>query len=97
MDLELAGRTIVITGGSRGLGRSTAARLVAEGASVVLCGRDPGRAASVAGELTAFGPGRAIGLGIDILAPDGHEHILALLRPEASPFDYFNDRKHIKQ
>ena len=37
MDLELAGRTILVTGGSRGLGRATAARLVAEGATVVLC------------------------------------------------------------
>jgi 3-oxoacyl-[acyl-carrier protein] reductase len=39
MDLELAGRVAVITGGSRGIGRSIAAGLVAEGARVALCAR----------------------------------------------------------
>ena len=40
MDLGLAGRHFVVGGGSRGLGRAVAGCLVAEGASVVLLGRD---------------------------------------------------------
>src|SRR3954468_4059602 len=40
MDLGLAGRSFVVGGGARGLGRATAAVLVAEGASVLLVGRD---------------------------------------------------------
>jgi 3-oxoacyl-[acyl-carrier protein] reductase len=42
MDLDLAGRVYVVTGGARGLGRATADVLVAEGARVVLSGRSAG-------------------------------------------------------
>lgn len=39
MDLQLADRVFIVTGGARGLGRATADCLVAEGARVVLSGR----------------------------------------------------------
>ncbi|HUZ23443.1 MAG TPA: SDR family oxidoreductase [Streptosporangiaceae bacterium] len=39
MDLQLAGRVYVVTGGTRGLGFATAQHLVAEGARVVVSGR----------------------------------------------------------
>jgi 3-oxoacyl-[acyl-carrier protein] reductase len=40
VDLGLAGRSFVVGGGARGLGRATAAALVDEGARVLLLGRD---------------------------------------------------------
>ena len=40
MDLGLADRVYVITGASRGLGLASARALVAEGARVVVAGRD---------------------------------------------------------
>lgn len=40
MDLGLAGKAFLVTGGSRGLGLASAEALVAEGARVVLCARD---------------------------------------------------------
>jgi 3-oxoacyl-[acyl-carrier protein] reductase len=40
MDLQLADRVFLVTGGARGLGRATAGELVADGARVVLSGRD---------------------------------------------------------
>lgn len=43
MDLELTSRTILITGGTDGLGLALAQRLIAEGANVAVCGRDEGR------------------------------------------------------
>lgn len=43
MDLELASRTILITGGTDGLGLALAQRLIAEGARVAVCGRDEER------------------------------------------------------
>ena len=39
MDLGLAGKVAIVTGGSRGLGLAAAHALVAEGASVVVCAR----------------------------------------------------------
>ncbi len=43
MDLELAGKVVLITGGTDGLGLALATRLAAEGASVAVCGRDEAR------------------------------------------------------
>src|SRR6201996_4393231 len=46
MDLHLAGKVVLITGGTDGLGAALASRLVEEGARVAVCGRDPGRLAA---------------------------------------------------
>jgi NAD(P)-dependent dehydrogenase (short-subunit alcohol dehydrogenase family) len=43
MDLELAGKVVLITGGTDGLGLALAGQLAAEGASVAVCGRDEER------------------------------------------------------
>src|SRR5947208_6228251 len=48
MDLGLAGRTAFITGGSAGIGLAIAGALIAEGAKVAVCGRDPERLAAAA-------------------------------------------------
>src|SRR5712691_517084 len=40
MDLGLAGRGVLVTGGSRGIGFAIAETLVEEGARVAICGRD---------------------------------------------------------
>jgi 3-oxoacyl-[acyl-carrier protein] reductase len=55
MDLGLAGKTFLVTGGSRGLGRAGAAALVAEGANVVISARTPEAVAATAGELGCLG------------------------------------------
>jgi 3-oxoacyl-[acyl-carrier protein] reductase len=51
MDLGLAGRVYVVTGGARGLGRATVDVLVAEGARVVVSGRSEDSLAEVAGQV----------------------------------------------
>ena len=43
MELGLAGKVALVTGGSRGVGRATAAALLKEGAHVMIAARDPGR------------------------------------------------------
>src|SRR5579863_9866319 len=53
MSMELAGQTVVLIGGSAGIGLETARRARAEGADVILTGRDPGRLSQAAAELGA--------------------------------------------
>lgn len=48
---ELLGQTVVVIGGSAGIGIETARRARAEGASVILTGRDPERLKTAASEL----------------------------------------------
>src|SRR3712207_585687 len=43
MDLGLRGRRALVMGGTKGLGRSIADALAAEGAALVISGRDQGR------------------------------------------------------
>jgi 3-oxoacyl-[acyl-carrier protein] reductase len=61
MDLGMHGRTYIVTAATRGLGRATADQLVADGARVVVSGRDISRAEAVAAELGD----QAVGIGAD--------------------------------
>jgi 3-oxoacyl-[acyl-carrier protein] reductase len=76
VDLGLAGRKAIVTGGSKGLGRAIAAELIAEGASVVICSRNAGEldatAADLAREAAAGGPGAGtvVALTCDVTDPD---------------------------
>jgi 3-oxoacyl-[acyl-carrier protein] reductase len=51
MDLGLAGRLAIVTGGSKGIGKAIAAELIAEGAAVTICSRHPGELDAAAAEL----------------------------------------------
>jgi 3-oxoacyl-[acyl-carrier protein] reductase len=51
MDLGLAGRRAIVTGGSKGLGKAIAAELLAEGAAVAICSRDEAELEETAAEL----------------------------------------------
>lgn len=74
MDLQLTDRVFLVTGGSRGLGRATAEVLVAEGARVVISGRDAGTVARTAAEL---GTDRALGLAVDNADGRAAERLIA--------------------
>jgi 3-oxoacyl-[acyl-carrier protein] reductase len=80
MDLGLSGRRCLVTGASSGIGRETAAQLCAEGAGVVLVGRDEGRLAAATEEAAAAGAeagGSAAALRLDVTEPDAGERMLA--------------------
>jgi NAD(P)-dependent dehydrogenase (short-subunit alcohol dehydrogenase family) len=51
MDLGLAGRRAIVTGGSKGIGKAIAAELLAEGATVAICSRHAGELDTAAAEL----------------------------------------------
>ncbi|HTU29290.1 MAG TPA: SDR family oxidoreductase [Solirubrobacteraceae bacterium] len=74
MDLGLSGRACVITGGSRGIGRELARRLVAEGGSVFLVGR---REAPLRETVAELGERHAASLALDVTDRDAGERVAA--------------------
>ncbi|HZC41883.1 MAG TPA: SDR family NAD(P)-dependent oxidoreductase, partial [Streptosporangiaceae bacterium] len=66
MELGLAGRVFLVTGGSRGLGLAAASALVSEGARVVVSSRDGDAASAAAAGLAA---GHAVGVAADNADP----------------------------
>jgi 3-oxoacyl-[acyl-carrier protein] reductase len=80
VDLGLKGRSCVVTGASRGIGRETARLLCAEGARVLLVARNEDRLASAQQEVSAAGAdlgGWAELLALDVTAEDAGERLLA--------------------
>ena len=72
MDLELAGKTFLITGGTDGLGLALARQLAVEGASVAVCGRDEERlrAAEEAVTAAAGSEGSVLAVRADVAQAD---------------------------
>jgi NAD(P)-dependent dehydrogenase (short-subunit alcohol dehydrogenase family) len=66
---SLQGRTALVTGGSRGIGRMIAQGLLEAGARVFICARDGAACAQAAEELS--GHGECIGLAADLSGEDG--------------------------
>ena len=69
MSKNIAGKVVVITGASSGLGEATARLLSAQGASVVLGARRADRIQSLADELTGRG-GKALAIPTDVTERD---------------------------
>ena len=79
MDLGIAGRGCVVTGGGRGIGRATARMLCEAGAQVLLVARSEDELAAAAAECGRAGAGangRAAQLAIDVTGADAGERIL---------------------
>jgi 3-oxoacyl-[acyl-carrier protein] reductase len=76
MDLGLADRTCLVTGGSRGIGLATARALAAEGARVFLTARGDGELSEAAEAVGAAGR-----LALDVTAADAPERLLDVTGP----------------
>jgi 3-oxoacyl-[acyl-carrier protein] reductase len=61
MELGLAGRRAIVTGGSKGIGKAIAGELMAEGAAVTICSRHPEELDEAAAQLIKLMPGGAAG------------------------------------
>ena len=65
---SLSGKLAVVTGGTRGIGRAIAERLLGEGAAVAICGRSNQSVETALGALQPLG--RVIGVAADVTQPD---------------------------
>ncbi|MFF8396469.1 SDR family oxidoreductase [Streptomyces sp. NPDC016172] len=83
MDLGLKDRVYVVTGATRGLGNATARQLVADGAKVVVSGRDEESVAEAAAEL---GP-NAVGVAVDNADPEAAARLIGAAREHFGRFN----------
>ena len=76
MDLGLEGKACAVTGASRGIGRETARRLCAEGASVLLVARSSDALGEARAECE-HARGRAEAMTLDVTTPDAGDRVVA--------------------
>ncbi|MFE7139158.1 SDR family oxidoreductase [Streptomyces sp. NPDC057644] len=83
MDLGLKDRVYIVTGATRGLGNATARSLVADGAKVIISGRDEKSVAEAAGELG----GGVVGLAADNADPSAAQRLVDTARERFGRLD----------
>jgi len=87
MDLGLAGRVAIVTGGSRGIGRACAASLLAEGVAVTLVSRDAARLEASRAALVEASGGRAIAVPTDLRNDAGVRAMVERVQAELGRID----------
>jgi 3-oxoacyl-[acyl-carrier protein] reductase len=82
MDLGLRERVCVVTGSTGGIGKESARLLAAEGARVVVCGRDEARVEEVRAEI-----GAALGVACDLARPAAPDELISRTLAELGAVD----------
>ncbi|RBL85337.1 oxidoreductase, partial [Streptomyces cavourensis] len=83
MDLGLKDRVYIVTGATRGLGNATARELAADGAKVIITGRDAKSVEEAAAEL---GPD-AVGVAADNADPSAAQRLVDTARERFGRLD----------
>jgi NAD(P)-dependent dehydrogenase (short-subunit alcohol dehydrogenase family) len=86
MDLQLQGKHVLITGGSRGIGLACAREFLREGCQVTLVGRDPQRMEAAQAALGA-GPARVGGYCADLADAQAALRVIDQAEAERGPVD----------
>lgn len=86
MDLQLRGKTALVTGSSKGIGEAIARRLALEHALVIVHGRDKARAENVARDIVSQG-GSAYAVAGDLMHDDQVSQLVEDARRLAGPID----------
>ncbi len=86
MDFGIEGKTALVTGGSRGLGRQAALSLASEGVNVAICGRTQDMLDKAVAEIEATGAS-SIGILADVSDPDSIEPLHKQVVEKFGPID----------
>jgi 3-oxoacyl-[acyl-carrier protein] reductase len=86
MDLGIAGKVALITGGSRGIGRAISKELASEGCAVAIVARNQASIAEAVDEVRAAG-GRAVGISADLSALENIDRVVTETSARLGPPD----------
>jgi NAD(P)-dependent dehydrogenase (short-subunit alcohol dehydrogenase family) len=87
--MEMAGKTVLITGSTDGVGRYVAARLAAEGAHVLVHGRDADRAQALADEIIRAGHPKPVCYQADLSSLAGVRELAEAVLRDHRKLDVF--------
>src|SRR5258708_8499692 len=82
---SLKGKIAVVTGGTRGIGRAIAERLLRDGAAVAICGRSQASVDRAVGEMKSLG--RIFGTAADVSRVEDARALFAAVDPELGRLD----------
>ena len=84
---ELTDRTVLVTGGSRGLGLLVAEELLGAGARVAICARDPDTLDRARAQLAQVAAGRVLALPCDVSVREDVESMVRQVTEQLGPID----------
>ena len=87
--MDMRGKTVLITGSTDGVGRYVATRLAAEGAKVLIHGRDAARANALIGEIVKAGHAAPTFYQADLSSMAGTRELAAALTRDHQRLDVF--------
>jgi 3-oxoacyl-[acyl-carrier protein] reductase len=87
VDLGLKGRTAIVAAASSGLGKATALELAAEGANVVINGRNPERLQQAADEIRSATGAQVLPIAGDVTREDDVHRLIAEAKKELGRVD----------
>jgi NAD(P)-dependent dehydrogenase (short-subunit alcohol dehydrogenase family) len=89
IEMKMAGKTVLITGSTDGVGRYVAAKLAAAGANVLIHGRDEARAKTLADEIRREGHGKATFYQADLSSLAGARKLAETVIADHKRLDVF--------
>src|SRR4051794_41913357 len=87
MDLGIKGKSAIITGGSRGIGRETARQFLEEGVRVTICARNAETLERTRAELAQQTGGEIQGIVADMMKTDDAERLVGAAKGGVGPGD----------